>query len=158
MPPFPPPVSAGSPDSPASPNRSPLRFFLTVAALSIPFAWLGAVTDLQLYRGIPVAALAFACPVSAAALLVYRENGSAGVSMLLERAFDFRRIRAKVWYVPTVLLMPAVTVLAYGVLRATGSPLPAPRFRVPGAFIPMPATWPRSRTEQPSSNQVAPQS
>jgi hypothetical protein len=40
-----------------------------VLALSIPFAWLGVVTDIQLYRGIPVAALAFVCPVSAAALL-----------------------------------------------------------------------------------------
>ena len=75
MPPFPPPVRADSPGAPTSPKRSPLRFFLTVAALSIPFAWLGAVTDLQLYPGIPVAALAFVCPVSAAALLAYRANG-----------------------------------------------------------------------------------
>lgn len=94
MPPFPPPVRAGSPHSRGLASRSPLRFFLTVAALSIPFAWLGAVTHLQLYPGIPVAALAFVCPVSAAALLAYRANGAAAVSALLKRAFDFRRIRA----------------------------------------------------------------
>ena len=135
MPPFPPPAKTDSPDAHTSPNRSPLRFFLTVAALSIPFAWLGAVTDLQLYPGIPVAALAFACPVSAGALLAYRENGSAAVSALLRRAFDFRRIRAKVWYLPTVFLMPCVAVAAYGLLRARQSPLPAPRFPVPGAFL-----------------------
>ena len=114
MPPFPPPVRTNSPGAPTSPKRSPLRFFLTVAALSIPFAWFGAVTDLQLYPGIPVAALAFVCPVFAAALLSYRENGAAAVSALLRRAFDFRRMRAKVWYVPTVFLMPCVTVAAYG--------------------------------------------
>jgi len=135
MPPFPPPAKTDSPDAHTSPNRSPLRFFLMVAALSIPFAWLGAVTDLQLYPGIPVAALAFACPVSAGALLAYRENGSAAVSALLRRAFDFRRIRAKVWYLPTVFLMPCVTVAAYGLLRARQSPIPAPRFPVPGAFL-----------------------
>jgi membrane protease YdiL (CAAX protease family) len=135
MPPFPPQVRADSLGSPESPSRSPLRFFLTVVALSIPFAWLGAVTDLQLYPGIPVAALAFVCPVSAAALLAHRENGSAAVSALLKRAFDFRRVRAKFWYLPTVLLMPCVTAASYGLLRAMRSPLPAPRFPVPGALI-----------------------
>ena len=134
MPPFPPPVRA-APDAPTSPNRSPLRFFLTVAALSIPFAWFGAVTDLQLYPGIPVAALAFVCPVSAAALLAYRENGAAAVSALLRRAFDFRRMSAKAWYVPTVFLMPCVTVAAYGLLRVRHLSLPAPRFPVPGALL-----------------------
>jgi membrane protease YdiL (CAAX protease family) len=135
MPPLPPPVRAGSPESPASPHRSPLRFFLTVAALSIPFAWLGAVTDLQLYPGIPVAALAFVCPVTAAALLAYRENGSTAVSALLRRAFDFRRVRAKFWYLPTVLLMPCVTAASYGLLRAAQAPLPAPRFAAPGSLL-----------------------
>lgn len=135
MPPFPPQVLAKSPHAPASRGRSPLRFFLVVVALSIPFAWLGAVTDIQLYPGIPVAALAFVCPVSAAALLAYRENGAAGVSALLGGAFDFRRIRAKVWYLPTVLLMPGVTLAAYGLMRAMRSPLPAPRFPIPGALV-----------------------
>jgi uncharacterized protein len=135
MPPFPPPVRADSPGARTSPKRSPLRFFLTVAALSIPFAWFGAVTDLQLYPGVPVAALAFVCPVSAAALLAYRENGAGAVSALLRRAFDFRRIRAKVWYLPALFVMPCVTVAAYGLLRARHSPLPAPRFPVPGSLL-----------------------
>jgi uncharacterized protein len=135
MPPLPPPVTADFSHSPASRGRSPLRFFLVVLALSIPFAWLGAVTRLQLYPGIPVAALAFVCPVSAAALLSYRENGAAAVSALLRRAFDFRRISSKDWYLPTVLLMPAVTVVAYGLMRAMRSPLPTPRFPVPGALV-----------------------
>ena len=52
--------------------RSPLAFFLLVAVLSVPFAVLGEATELQLYPGIPVAALAFVCPVTAASM------GSAG--------------------------------------------------------------------------------
>jgi membrane protease YdiL (CAAX protease family) len=47
---------------------------------------------------------------------------------LLKRAFDYRRIRAKVWYVPTVLLMPGIAALGYGVMRVVRLPLPAPQF------------------------------
>jgi len=52
------------------------------------------------------------------------------VIALLERSFDYGRIRAKVWYVPVVLLMPAVATVAYALMRATGLPLPTPRFPV----------------------------
>jgi hypothetical protein len=47
------------------------------------------------------------------------------VLALLRRSLDYERIRAKVWYLPTVLLTPAVTVVAYGVMRWMGLPLPA---------------------------------
>jgi len=43
------------------------------------------------------------CPVTAAVILVYRENKIAGVTALLKRSFDYNRIRAKVWYAPIVL-------------------------------------------------------
>ena len=78
-------------------RRSPLKFFLLVFALSIPFSLIGAVTGLQLYPGIPVTALAFVCPATAAAILSYRENGTAAVTTLLKRSFDYKRIGAKVW-------------------------------------------------------------
>jgi membrane protease YdiL (CAAX protease family) len=61
--------------------------------------------------GIPVSALGFVCPVTAAVILVWRESGAAGVRALLERSFDYRRIPSKLWYAPVLLLMPAVTVL-----------------------------------------------
>jgi hypothetical protein len=60
------------------PHRSPRRFFLLVAALSVPFAWLGA-SGRALFPGIPISALAFVCPVTAASLLRYREDGAAVV-------------------------------------------------------------------------------
>jgi hypothetical protein len=62
--------------------------FLLVFALSLLVAVLGTVTGLQLMPGIPVSALGFICPVTAASILVWRESGSAGVRALLERSFD----------------------------------------------------------------------
>jgi uncharacterized protein len=97
MPPFPRSVDVDSSKTIASRSRrSPLKFFLLVFALSIPFALIGAVTGLQLYPGIPVTALAFVCPATAAAILAYRENGTAAVTTLLRRSFDYKRIGAKV--------------------------------------------------------------
>ncbi len=114
----------------ATRSRSPLQFFLLVFALSIPFLVIGGVTGLQLLPGVPIAALAIVCPVTAAIILVYRENKIAGVTALLRRAFDYKRIRAKIWYAPILLLMPGVSVLSYGVLRLMGVPLPAPQFAI----------------------------
>jgi membrane protease YdiL (CAAX protease family) len=76
----------------------------------------------------------FVRPVTAASILVYRENKTAGVIDWLKRSFDYKRIRAKVWYAPIVLLMPGVTVLTYGLMRWMGLPLPAPQFPVLAAL------------------------
>ncbi len=118
-----------------SPNRSPLTFFLLVFALSLPFWVIGSVTGLRLAPGLPVSALMAFCPLLAASILVYREDKSAGVIRLLKRSFDHERIRAKVWYVPIVLLMPGVMVLAYGLMRVMGLPLPAPRLSLVAALV-----------------------
>jgi membrane protease YdiL (CAAX protease family) len=47
---------------------------------------------------------------------------------LLRRAFDYRRIRGVVWYVPIFLLMPAVSLVAYALMRLLDMPLPTPQF------------------------------
>jgi uncharacterized protein len=114
----------------ASRSRSPLKFFILVYALTLPFWLIGAVTGLQLLPGVPVAALAACCPMLAAMILIYRENKTAGVIALLKRSFDFKRIKAEVWYVPILLLMPAVSVLSFGVLRLSGTPVPDPQIRL----------------------------
>ncbi len=111
MPPFPQSVDEDSSNTIAPRSRSPLKFFLLVFALSIPFWLIGAVTRLQMLPGLPVSSLMAFCPLIAASILVYRENKTAGVTELLKRSFDYRRIRAKVWYAPIVLLMPAAMVL-----------------------------------------------
>lgn len=127
-PPFPQTVDA---NIIGSRGRSPLLFFWLVFALSIPLGLIGGVTGLQLVPGVPVSSLIVTfCPLMAALILVYTENKTAGVTELLKRSFDYRRIRAKVWYVPIVLLMPGVMVLSYGLMRLLGFPLPPPQFPV----------------------------
>ncbi|HTK06640.1 MAG TPA: hypothetical protein VL485_05705, partial [Ktedonobacteraceae bacterium] len=101
-------------------SRSPLRFFLLIFALTLPFWLAGALTSFQLLPGLPISALAFLCPVTAAAILLYREDKSAGVKALLKRAFDFKRVTAKIWYVPTLFLMPCIMLLSYAVMRLMG--------------------------------------
>ncbi|MGO9451658.1 MAG: CPBP family intramembrane glutamic endopeptidase [Candidatus Binataceae bacterium] len=109
-----------------SPHRGqPLKFFLLVFVLSIPFWLAGALTTFQLAPGLPVSALMFFCPAIAASILVYGEDKGAGVTALLKRSFDFNRIGAKIWYAPIVLLMPAIYFLSYALMRVIGAPVPA---------------------------------
>jgi membrane protease YdiL (CAAX protease family) len=96
-------------------------------ALSIPFWVIGAVSQVQVLPGIPISALMVVAPVTAALMLVYRENTSAGVAALLKRSLDFGRVRAKIWYLPTILLMPGIMVLSYLAMRLMGVALPAPQ-------------------------------
>jgi uncharacterized protein len=111
-------------------RRPLLPFFVLVFALSVPFWLVGAWTGRQLLEGLPVSALMAICPLIAASVLVYRERQIAGVTALLQRAFDYQRIRAKVWYLPILLLMPGVMVVSYGLMRVLRLPLPSPHFPV----------------------------
>lgn len=103
-------------------------FFLLVFALSIPFWLMGAATDLQLMPGLSVSALMGFCPMVAALILVYRDKGTTGALALLRRSFDFKRIKSKRWVMPTLLLMPAVSLIVYGVMRWTSLPVPPAQF------------------------------
>ena len=108
-------------------TRSPLTFFVLVFILSIPFWVMGAFMEVQLLPALPVSALAVVCPAAAAFMLVYRENGSAGVKALLKRALDYKKIRV-LWYAPILLLIPGATGLSYALMRMMGMPLPPPQF------------------------------
>jgi membrane protease YdiL (CAAX protease family) len=112
-----------------------LTFFVLVFMLSIPF-WLGStVVTWQVSPGLPVSAFAVVCPVMAASILVYKTHKSAGVRAFLTRSFDYERVRAKAWYAPVVLVKPTTAILAYGVLRWTGAPLPDARFSIGAASM-----------------------
>ena len=119
----------------ASGNRSPLTFFLLVFALSIPLWVIGPVVEQflpgEMPTDLPISSLMVCCPIIAAVILVRRDAGSEGVKRLLRRAFDFKRIRRKAWYVPILLLWPAVMVLEYGLITLMGAPLPDPQLPVP---------------------------
>ncbi|PZV18874.1 MAG: CPBP family intramembrane metalloprotease [Pseudanabaena sp.] len=110
-------------------NKSPLKFFLLVFLLSIPFWILGAVTrDLTeiLPIKLPISALMTFCPLLAAAILVYKEQKIHGVKELLKLSFDFQKIKDKKWYVPVFFLMPTIAALSYLYLKITGVILPEP--------------------------------
>jgi uncharacterized protein len=104
-------------------------------ALSIPFWIAGALTQLQLLPGIPISALGLLCVVGAASILVYRENGLTGVAELMKRSFDFKRVKAKIWYIPALLLMPGIMAVSFVVMRLLGAPLPAPQFSFATPFL-----------------------
>jgi membrane protease YdiL (CAAX protease family) len=114
--------------------RPPLTYFVLVYALSTPLWVIGAVTGRQLSPDLPVSSFIWVCPVIASSLLVYREHGTAGITALLWRSFDYPRIRARVWYVPAVLLLPGIYAVTYGVMRLLGTPLPALHFSLLAAL------------------------
>lgn len=108
-------------------KRSPYLFFILVYALSIPLWVLNVIYPIHLpVDNLPVTDIvATFTPVIAASILVYREEGLSGVKDLLKRTFDYRRITKKAWYIPIILLMPAIYVLTYGIMRLLELPVPA---------------------------------
>ena len=107
---------------------SPLRFFVLVFALSAPI-WLLEPRDWPITASVGT-------PLVAALILVYKEDGRAGTRRLLRRVFDQKRIKAKIWYVPVIFLLPAIYLLTYGVTRLTGQPLPHKPY-VPLLMVPL---------------------
>ena len=119
-------------------NKSPIKFFLLVLALSIPFWILAAFTrDLTkiLPIKLPISALMTFCPLLAAITLVYRARKTQGLKELLQRAFDFKRIKDKKWYLPIVFLMPCIAALSYGYMKLTGAVPTEPKVPILTVFI-----------------------
>ena len=121
-------------------KRSPLLFFVLVYALSIPLWVLNVIYPMKLpVDNLPVTDIvATFSPMVAASILVYREEKLLGVKNLLKRAFDYKRITKKVWYVPIIFLMPFIYVLTYMIMRLVGLPVPTvwnPPLLTPLLFI-----------------------
>ncbi len=122
-----------------STSKSPLKFFLLVFVISVPF-WLVGFLDLpkMLPINLPISALMFVCPMVAALILVHQENEPNGMKELLKRTFDFKKIKNKIWYAPILLFMPAIMLLSYGIMRLLEVPLPEPYipfYAIPIAFL-----------------------
>jgi membrane protease YdiL (CAAX protease family) len=111
-------------------TRSVCLYFLLTIALSLPFWLLGGLIGLQLLPALPFSALGVVCIVTAAAILSYRENGISGLKELLNRSFDFDRVKSAIWYLPAVLLMPLIMFLSYASMRIMGASLPSPQISV----------------------------
>jgi CAAX protease family protein len=113
--------------------KSAFQFFVLVFLLAVPF-WLAAAVLKRVPKEIPidlpVSALAALTPMIAALILTYRTDGFDGAKKLIFSAVDYTRIKDRRWYLPAIFLMPAVMVLEYGVLRATGVALPELRIQL----------------------------
>jgi hypothetical protein len=126
-------------------NRSLLKFFLLVFALTVP-VWLIGGMPLPGASNFPLTLNVLIqpfVPLIAALILVRKEEGRGSVRGLLMRTFDYRRIRNRKWYVPIIFLAPLIYLLTYGVMVLaripssgrdmglvwSGSPLPLTTFR-----------------------------
>lgn len=118
------------------PRRSVLTFLALVFLLSVPFWAVGAMTDLMLPLGLPVAALAFVCPGLAAAILAYRHEGPDGVRRLVRRVLDRGRAVPRRWYVVSVVAPLALVLLQRAVVLPVAG-LPVPPLHAPLAAIPV---------------------
>lgn len=112
-------------------RRTPWLSFALVFILAAPLWLLGAITEQGLFKdlgiNLPFSALAFVCPLIAAAILVYREERLAGIRRLLRRIVDYQGVAPRLWYVPILLVMPVIYALSYGIMRLMGVPLPVPQ-------------------------------
>ena len=115
-----------------------MKFFILVFVFSIPFWLLGALAgdiNKAIKINLPISSLMLVCPTIAALILTYKEDKSKGVKQLLARVFDYKRIQHKIWYLPVILLMPAIMFLSYVAMRLAGVSLP--KLQIPFALIPV---------------------
>jgi membrane protease YdiL (CAAX protease family) len=119
----------------AAEQRPLFGFFVLVFALSVPLWAIGALCRFQLAEGLPVSSLMTFCPLLAALVLLHTEKNGEAARGLLRRILDYRRIEAKAWYAPVILLMPGVVVLAYGLKSLPFPSLQAPIPGVPLLFL-----------------------
>jgi membrane protease YdiL (CAAX protease family) len=105
----------------APPSRSPLAFFAVVLALAIPI-WLasrfvGVIGSLK----IPITDLMLGfTPLTAAIILIWRQEGAGGVVTLLKRAVDIRGLTRTRWFGPVIGLAPLVYGVTYLILHLAG--------------------------------------
>jgi uncharacterized protein len=111
-----------------SPDKNLPIFFLLVFATAIPFLLLSAASQIELLPRLPIAALMAICPATAAAILAYKNDGFDGVSVLLRRVSDYRRISSMIWLLPALLLPPVLSTITFLFLRLTGVAIPTPQF------------------------------
>ena len=116
-------------DAPASNKKSYLKIFILVYALAIPFMIVGFVAEhfsIEFPFNLPISALMIAVPITVALILVHRQDKLDGVKWLLKECFDFKTVKKKIWFLPSIFLMPILMVISYWVMLLIGLPLPKP--------------------------------
>ncbi|HLO17241.1 MAG TPA: hypothetical protein VK206_20580, partial [Anaerolineales bacterium] len=110
----------------SKPETSVYTFFVLVFVLSIPFWVLGIIYPIQLLPGLPISSLGAFVPALTALILSYKYASPQGALQLLQRSFDFKRIKNTYYFLGILLINPIIAVFAYGIMRATGEILPKP--------------------------------
>lgn len=106
----------------ADTERSPYVYFLIVALVFAPFPVVGAFVHIPgLPKNAPVTDFVAALiPAAVALALTYRDRGAGAALALLRRVVDYRRITARIWYLPILLLSPLIYLATYGLIELTG--------------------------------------
>jgi len=112
-------------------------FFILTFIFALPiYILVGLASSPEMaFAFIPLATL---IPISAALILTFKENGWAGAKALLGRSFDYKRVTQKIWFLPTLFLLPFLFSLAWGVTVLLGLPIPAaplPVVALPVVFV-----------------------
>lgn len=108
-------------------NNPLLPFFLFVFSISAIFWSIGAVVEQlmpELPGNLPFSSLMVVSPIIAGCYCTYREDGLTGVKELLKRTFDYKKVERRIWYLPTLFLMPTVMGIEYGILWLMHRPNP----------------------------------
>lgn len=115
-------------DNDKTKNHSPLKFFLLVFGLSIPFWIIDLIIDAKRTSSLNFSLIDIVTafiPIIAGCILVYKEEGKSGVYQLLKRILDYSRITKKIWYVPIILLPFLMYLLIYLAIHVLGLSLPS---------------------------------
>ena len=104
-------------------RRSPLAFFSLVIALAVPILVLSRFVGVIGFLKIPVTDLMLAfTPLTAASILVIRDEGASGLLSFLMRALDCQSLRRTNLLLPALLLAPLIYALTYLGLHVVGHP------------------------------------
>jgi membrane protease YdiL (CAAX protease family) len=117
-----------SKETQVSDGRSATRYLLLLFGLCIPIWVIGSVVDIELFPGFKLFQAGLAMPMFAALILTFREGGWAGIKALLRRTVDVNRIKPRIWFLPILLVYPAIGFINYWVVRLTGADIPPPSF------------------------------
>jgi uncharacterized protein len=104
-------------------NHSVKAYYILVILLSVPLWLLGGI-KLSLPVKLPVSALTAFIPVIAASILCFREADRRGLKELFRLAWDYRKIKERIWYLPVLLLAPVIYLISFFIMQRTGQPLP----------------------------------
>lgn len=118
-------------------KRPRLKFFLIFYGLSIPLLIIERFVNI---KGLPLdiaAMVIFAVftPLTAACILVRKQEGKDAVKKLLQRIFDCPRIR-KIWYAPIIFLPFIIYFLIYVVMQWMQLPRPINLY-IPSQTMPL---------------------